>query len=192
MLGIYLATRKDPNITDPQKAQLEDPMGKHLRNAEGRLTTEQVLAIAPMVAYCHVVRTKKKGFINMLIREGPGKEVMTILAAAFDKLGKRQSDASVPRPIFKEIKDALGKARGKGKVRARAKAVRRAVRAARELLVVSVATVPVATVSTGLADRPRQGGSGVVLAVIVEAEPTASISVPLLQLLSGKKVGRSA
>ena len=90
-------------------------MGKLLRNADGKLTTEKALAIGDQVAYCQVVRTKKKGFINMLLREGPGKQVMEILAPRLDTIGKRQTEATVPKPIFKEIKDALVQSKGRGK-----------------------------------------------------------------------------
>ena len=120
MLGIFVAAKKDPNITEEQKQKLEELMGKHLRNGQGRLSTDNVLGIAHLVAYCQVVRTKKKGFINILMREGAGKECMEILARALDWAGKRQWDSTVPKPIFKEIKDALGQARkgaGKGKGR---------------------------------------------------------------------------
>ena len=114
MVGLYAAAKKDPNISAESKATPEQLMG-HLLRKEGRLTLENALAISPHVAYCQVVRTKKKGFINILLREGPGKRVMEILAPALDAAGKRQTDAGVPKPIFKEIKDTLLQARGKGK-----------------------------------------------------------------------------
>ena len=115
MIGFYAAIRKDDGILEAQKTKLEELMEKHIRNADGRLSTENALAISPLVAYCQVVRTKKKGYINLLMRTGPGLEIMEILATTLDRVGKRQTDPSVPKPIFKEIKDALVQARGKGK-----------------------------------------------------------------------------
>ena len=69
-----------------------------------------------------MVRTKKKGFINLLMRTEHGVAAAHILASIFDQQGKRQTDPSVPKPIVKEIKDALAAARrmgggGKGKGR---------------------------------------------------------------------------
>ena len=114
MIGVFSAAKKDSNLSTEQKDTLEQLMGKLLRK-EGRLTTERALSISDQVAYCQVIRTKKKGFINILLREGPGKEVMKILTSALDLTGTRQTDASVPKPIFKEIKDALVQTKGKGK-----------------------------------------------------------------------------
>ena len=115
MIGLFTAAKKDETLSPDAKATLENKMGKLLRNREGRLTTEKALEIAPMVAYCQVVRTKKKGFVNLLMRAGDGMAVMEILSVALDAAGKRQADASVPKPIFREIKEALATAKGGGK-----------------------------------------------------------------------------
>ena len=120
MLGLYAALRKDTSVKEEDKTRMEELLGKHLRDAEGRLPTERALEIAGMVAYCQIVRTKKKGFINLLMRTEHGVAAAHILAAIFDEQGKRQTEPSVPKPIFKEIKEALAAARrtsggGKGK-----------------------------------------------------------------------------
>ena len=106
--------RKDTSVQEGDKTKMEELLGKHLRNGDGRITTENALAISHMVAYCQVVRTKKKGFITLLMRTQEGVEAAHILASIFDKQGKRQTDPSVAKPIFKEIKEALAKSKGKG------------------------------------------------------------------------------
>ena len=106
-------------MREEDKTRMEELLGKHIRNADGRLSTERALEIANMVAYCQVVRIKK-GFTNLLMWTGHRVAAAQILASIFDRQGKRQTDPSVPKPIFKEIKDALataGRTGGKGKGR---------------------------------------------------------------------------
>ena len=54
-----------------------------------------------------MVRTKKKGFINISLKGPEGQQVMDTLTRLLDKVGTRQGDAGPPKPIHKDLKEAL-------------------------------------------------------------------------------------
>ena len=64
-----------------------------------------------MVSYCQVVRTAKKGFLNVLFRGPEGMQVFQVLESRLDNEGERQWDPSVPRPIAKDLKTVMQEAR---------------------------------------------------------------------------------
>ena len=98
-------------MSSEAKAGLEVLMGKKLRNKANKIDLENAEKIASMVAYCQVVKTRKKGFINLLMRGKEGLEVFEILEQVLDGVGKRQWDPQVARPQAKDLKLAVEAAR---------------------------------------------------------------------------------
>ena len=113
-LAMYLAHKMDPDGTQEEKDAMEEMIGKNMRNGEGSLDIGNVKTLAPMVSYCQITRTAKKGFLNMTLRGEEGMRVKTILDKALARAGKRQWDSPMNRPIHKDIKQGLDEARKKG------------------------------------------------------------------------------
>ena len=111
MIGLYAALRGEQAVSSETKARLEDLTGKKLRNNANNIDVEKAERIASMVAHCQVVKTKKKGFINLLMRGKDGLEVFEILEQVLDGVGKRQWDPQVARPQAKDLKVAVEAAR---------------------------------------------------------------------------------
>ena len=113
-LSLYLAHKADPQATQEERDTMEDLMGKKVRNGEGSLDIGNVKSLAPMVSYCQITRTQKKGFLNLTLRGDDGLKVKAILDKALAREGKRQWDSPMSRPIHRDIKTGLDKARQKG------------------------------------------------------------------------------
>ena len=113
-LALYLAHKVDPDGTQEEKDAMEEMIGRKMRNSEGSLDIGNVKTLAPMVSYCQITRTAKKGFLNMTLRGEEGMRVKTILDRALARAGKRQWDSPMNRPIHKDIKNGLDAARKKG------------------------------------------------------------------------------
>ena len=76
------------------------------------IRTEQSNVVQEYISFCQVIRTKKKGFINLAVRdEDQGPRILRELMTALDRAGKRQWDPAPGRPIVRDIKDAVAKAR---------------------------------------------------------------------------------
>ena len=93
---------------------MEALVGQKVRNSEGSLDIGNVKALAPMVSYCQIGRTAKKGFLNLTLRGEDGMKVKVILDRALARAGKRQWDTPMNRPIHRDIKKGLDTARQKG------------------------------------------------------------------------------
>ena len=89
-------------------------VGGRLRNSAGKNDVANVKNLADVTAYLGVTRTKKKGFVNMTLRGEDGLRVYQILTRAFSKIGKRQWDSPMARPIQTDIKKGLEVARKSG------------------------------------------------------------------------------
>ena len=105
-MGLYVAMIGDSELTSEEKDKMEELVGTKLRE-NGNLTLTKVKSIALMVGACQVVRTKKKGFINLALKGPEGNIVMETLTRLLDKVGTRQGDAGPPKPIHKDLKEAL-------------------------------------------------------------------------------------
>ena len=111
-LGIYVAYRADKDNSPESKDFMENHLGTLLRNSDGRLDVARAKEISKYISFCQVVRTKKKGFINLAIREvDQGPRILQELMTAMDRAGKRQWDPAPGRPVVRDIKDAITKNR---------------------------------------------------------------------------------
>ena len=97
-MGLYVAMMGDNDLTQEEKNMMEELVGAKLRE-EGQLSLTKAPAIALMVGACQVVRTKKKGFINLALKGPEGQRIMGTLTRLLDKVGTRQGDAG-PRSRF--------------------------------------------------------------------------------------------
>ena len=111
-LGIYVAYRADRDNPTESKEFMENHVGKLMRNTEDKLDVAKAKEISKYISFCQVIRTKKKGFINLAVREeGQGSRILQELMTAFDRAGKRQWDPAPGRPIVRDIKEAVARAR---------------------------------------------------------------------------------
>ena len=113
-LSLYQAHRADQQGTQEERDTMEELIGKKVRNSEGSLDIGNVKSLAPMVSYCQITRTQKKGFLNLTLRGDDGLKVKAILDRALARAGKRQWDSPMSRPIHRDIKNGLDAARKKG------------------------------------------------------------------------------
>ena len=114
LLGLFMAHQKEAGSTQEHKDTMEAMIGKKLRNGEGKIDLGNIKNLAPMVSYCQIVRTAKKGFLNITLRGDEGMQVKVIMDQALGRAGKRQWDSPMARPIHKDLKNGLDAARKKG------------------------------------------------------------------------------
>ena len=112
--GILMAMKQDKDLGPDGREPVNMLLNK-LRDPAGKLSLARDKEICPLVAHCQVVRTKKKGFVNILLRGPEGNLVMQHLEKAFDRDGKRQWDPTVPKPIHKDIKMAILDSKKRGR-----------------------------------------------------------------------------
>ena len=115
MMGMFLAHQADKDSHPKEIETLETLFGTKLRNHEKKLDLSNAKELGEAVAHCQVVRTKKKGFINLLMRGQDGEAAGKILEKALDREGHRQWDPAPARPIHKDLKIALEQARRNGR-----------------------------------------------------------------------------
>ena len=92
IIGLYTALKAERAASSETKERLEELMGTKLRNKDNKIDVENAEKIAPMVGDCQVIKTKKKGFINLLMRGQEGLEVFQVLEQVLNRVGRRQWD----------------------------------------------------------------------------------------------------
>ena len=115
-LGLTVALKEDTDTTSSQKDQLEDIVLKRTRDDQSRIDPAKAKSLAGLTAYCQVVRLAKMAYVNILERGEDGKKVYQLLAEGLTREGELTYEGPPPKPIHKEIKQALEamyKARGR-------------------------------------------------------------------------------
>ena len=112
--GFLMAMKTDKDLGPEGLAQVNALLEK-MRDTKGDLNLARVKSICHLVAHCQVVRTKKKGFVNILLRGPEGELLMQHLDKAFNRDGKRQWDPTVPKPIHKDLKMAILDSKRRGR-----------------------------------------------------------------------------
>ena len=115
MMGIFLAYQADGDNSPKEKEVMEELLGTKLRNADKKLDIGNAKDLADIVAHCQVVKTKRKGFMNILMRGDKGVAAFKLLEKALDREGHRQWDPPPPKPVHKDLKMAVEQARRIGK-----------------------------------------------------------------------------
>ena len=115
IIGLLQAALQDKDISAEDKTTIRNLMTTRIQNAEGELDMTRAKRMGDLVGHCQVTRTKnrKKAFINLMFRRGEGKELERMIYAAMDREGDRQYDPAPPKPVHKNLKDALQGARNK-------------------------------------------------------------------------------
>ena len=116
--GLMKALTEDKRTRPQAKAAAMEIIGKRMKNSEGEFDLTNAKKLGDLVGHCQVIRTKnrKKAFANIMIREGEeGSRVETLLFEALMMEGTRQWDSAPPKPVHKNLRDALTVARGKKK-----------------------------------------------------------------------------
>ena len=111
LAAMFMGYKKDAGNEDRKKERMEQIVGTQLRDDEGQLNIDKAIKLEKLVAHCQVIPGKKKSYVNMLMRDGEGKEVEELLSEVFEKEGKRQWDPPPSRAVQRELKEALQKAR---------------------------------------------------------------------------------
>ena len=114
MMGLYMAHKTDTGATPEEQQVMDEVLGNRLKNSQGNYDVNNARCLADVTAYLGVTRTKKKGFINLQLRGEEGLKVNAVLGRAFARVGKRQWDSPMARPIQNDVKKGLEEARKKG------------------------------------------------------------------------------
>ena len=111
-LGLYLAYKADTENTAENKKILETMVKSRCKNAEDKIELRNAKNLEDLVTYCQVTKTQNKCFINMNCTDTEdGKKFMELMANAFNREGKRQWDPPPPKPVHRDLKEALAVAR---------------------------------------------------------------------------------
>ena len=68
-----MAYKRDKRNVAAEQEEMEELVGKKLRDGNGELQLRLAAKLAELVAHCQVVQAKKACYINLLIRDGDGK-----------------------------------------------------------------------------------------------------------------------
>ena len=97
VFGMYLAYRGDREVPTEDHKRMGDLVGARVRDTEGKMDLMNAWKLEDLVAYCQVVKTKKKCFINLMGTDTEaGRTWMELMEKALAKEGKRQG--TPPRP----------------------------------------------------------------------------------------------
>ena len=92
-----MAYKKDKRNTQAEQDEMEELVGKKLRDDGGVLQLRNATKLEDLVAHCQVVKNKKKGFINLLgTSTNEGGMFMDLMEKALAREGKRQWDPPHP------------------------------------------------------------------------------------------------
>ena len=68
MTGLYQAYCKDKDAGEAGRKRMQELVGTLARDDNNKIAISKAKNLEHLVAHCQVVRTKKKGFINILLR----------------------------------------------------------------------------------------------------------------------------
>ena len=106
-LGLLVAAKEDNDTGSTQKEELEQLAIQRVRDTQGRIDPIKAKSLAGITAYCQVARLAKTAFINILMRGDSGDRIYKILEEAFLREGELDYEGPPPKPIHKEIKNAV-------------------------------------------------------------------------------------
>ena len=111
-MGLFIALKEDKDVSEEDQKTLEKIIGSKLRDSTtNTLSLKEVKSISGIIGHCQVVRPEKKGFINLHFKGPEGMVVQKRMEEAMDREGDRQGDGGPPKPVFRDLEDALAKAR---------------------------------------------------------------------------------
>ena len=111
-MGLYLQMKEDKDMSREEMQVMEEIVGKKLRDATGTLDVVKAKNLADLVSHCSIVRTKKKGFVNVAMRRTEeGDKVKTIIRNTMAREGTLQKEVLHSAPVHGDLREALRKAR---------------------------------------------------------------------------------
>ena len=111
LMALYWAHQDDPKVGQEAKKQMEELVGKLVKNADGDADMANVMKLSPLVTHVSVAEGRKASYITIAVSAGEGEKVLQLLEEAWGIAGRRQTEAAPPKPVMKELKDAERKAR---------------------------------------------------------------------------------
>ena len=111
LAGMYMAYQRDPENSKEKKDRMEELVGKLLRDDGNKLDLNRARGLEKLVAHCQVIPGKKKSYVNLKMRDGPGEEVEKLLEEALLREGSRQWDPPPSRSVQRDLKTAMIQAR---------------------------------------------------------------------------------
>ena len=108
-----MAYKKDKRNATAEQEEMEELVGKKLRDGNGELQLRLATKLEDLVAHCQGVQAKKACYINLLMRDGDGKRVEQLMERALGRDGKRQWVLPAPKPVLRELKEAYRTAKGR-------------------------------------------------------------------------------
>ena len=114
-MGLYQALLQDAEVPQTDKQACEDALGHRLRT-NNKLDPGKARELEALVGYCMVKRYKKTAYVNILLREVAGMEIVySTMKDALDRVGRRDYSGGIPSGLHKELKEGLAMSRKGGK-----------------------------------------------------------------------------
>ena len=111
-MGLYLQMKEDKDMSREEMQVMADVVGNKLRDATGTLDVARAKNLSDLVSHCSIVRTKKKGFVNVAMRQTEeGDKVRRIIRQTMGREGTLQKDVLHSAPEHGDLREALRKAR---------------------------------------------------------------------------------
>ena len=111
-IGLFLQYLQDRDVSLEERRLMEDLVGAKIRDGNKTLNLDLAPNLNSIVAVCTVVRTKKKGFVNLEMKK-EGVQLMDLMAKALGREGKQQHQLMHMHPVHADLSKALRAAQSK-------------------------------------------------------------------------------
>ena len=111
-IGLFLQYLQDRDVSLEERKLMEDLVGAKIRDGNKTLNLDLAPNLNSIVAVCTVVRTKKKGFVNLEMKK-EGVQLMDLMAKALGREGKQQHQLMHMHPVHADLNKALRAAQSK-------------------------------------------------------------------------------
>ena len=101
-IGLYLTYLQDKDVSLEDRRMMEDLVGAKIRDGSKTLNLDLAPNLNSIVAVCTVVRTKKKGFVNLEMKK-PAAQLLEIMGKALDREGKQQHTLMHMHPVHADL-----------------------------------------------------------------------------------------
>ena len=111
LAAFFVAHQADARAEQAKKTELEEIIGKKVRNGEGKIDMSLFHLVAGMVTHIDVAAAKHANYITIGVTGTEGRRVLEILEETWGKQAKMQEDPPPPKPVLRELREAERKAR---------------------------------------------------------------------------------
>ena len=113
MVGLYIAYLEAEGVTDEQRREATEIVGKKVAGPDGKPTFDRAKELSSMTGYAKVAVGGRMGYVNIAGRGPEGTRWVAMLEEQLIKRGRQQFDSEPGVPVFKDLKGALRAARAK-------------------------------------------------------------------------------